>query len=145
MGRVLPARPETVWELITDWENQGDWMLEATNFVVLSEEREGTGVIAEATVKIGGISTRDKVYVTIWEPSKRLGIKHDGWVSGEAEMLLTDLGERGTHIFWREELQPPLGFLGAIGLSLFRPLMRWIFNRDLRVLEGLARSASRSI
>lgn len=142
MGRVLPGPPHVVWHLITDWENQGDWMLEASDFVITSPEREGVGVEGEATVKIGGIKTRDKVTVTKWEPNERLGIAHEGWVSGGGEMILTPLEDGSTHIFWREDLYPPLGILGAIGLGIFRPLMQWIFDRDLKVLESLVRAAT---
>ena len=37
MEATLPAPPEVVWQLITDWERQGDWMLEASDFVVLED------------------------------------------------------------------------------------------------------------
>ena len=143
VGATLPGPPEVVWELITDWEHQDDWMLEASDFVVLSDHREGTGVEAEATVKIGGISTRDKVRVTGWEPNRRLAISHEGWVSGRGEFHLTPLGKDRTHVFWREELEPPLGALGAMGLVGFKPLMRRIFTRDLRVLAGLVRARAK--
>jgi uncharacterized protein YndB with AHSA1/START domain len=145
MTATLPGPPDVVWELITDWEHQDDWMLEASDFVVTSEIREGVGVEAEATIKIGGIKTRDRVRVTGWEPPKRLAIEHHGWVSGQAELHLTPgLGPPATHLYWKEELQPPLGLLGAVGLRAFRPLMRRIFQRDLRVLQGLVRARSRS-
>jgi uncharacterized protein YndB with AHSA1/START domain len=142
MAHTLPGPPEVVWRLITDWEHQDDWMLEASDFVVLSEVREGVGVEAEATIKIGGIKTRDKVRVTAWEPNKRLGIAHEGWVSGSGEIFLTKLGGDRTHLFWREELFPPLGFAGALGITAFKPIMHRIFQRDLRVLEGLVRAAA---
>jgi uncharacterized protein YndB with AHSA1/START domain len=142
MAHTLPGPPEVVWRLITDWEHQDDWMLEASDFVVLSEVREGVGVEAEATIKIGGIKTRDKVRVTAWEPKKRLGIAHEGWVSGSGEIFLTKLGGDRTHLFWREELFPPLGFAGALGITAFKPIMHRIFQRDLRVLEGLVRAAA---
>jgi uncharacterized protein YndB with AHSA1/START domain len=142
MAHTLPGPPEVVWRLITDWEHQDDWMLEASDFVVLSEVREGVGVEAEATIKIGGIKTRDKVRVTAWEPIKRLGIAHEGWVSGSGEIFLTKLGGDRTHLFWREELFPPLGFAGALGITAFKPIMHRIFQRDLRVLEGLVRAAA---
>jgi hypothetical protein len=111
---------------------------------VLSEQREGVGVEAEATVTIGGITTRDKVRITGWEPPKRLAIEHKGWVSGAGEMHLTPLGTTRTHLFWREELSPPLGVLGALGLTGFKPLMARTFARDLRVLAGLVRARTRS-
>lgn len=138
---VLPAPPEVVWKLITDWEHQGDWMLEAKDFKVLTEHREGVGVEAEATVSIGGISTRDRVRVSGWDPPHLLEIRHDGWVSGRGEFKLTPVGQDRTHVFWREELNPPLGALGTVGMNVFRPMMSRLFKRDLRILESLCRVA----
>ena len=143
MWRTLPGPADVVWRLITDWEHQDDWMLEARDFVITSAHSEGLGVEGRATVSIGGITTTDTVVVSGWEERKRLAISHQGWVSGEAEMLLTELEDGSTHILWREELVcRPLGFIGSLGLSLFRPLMRRIFQKDLRVLESLTRAAS---
>lgn len=144
MWRTLPGPPEVVWRLITDWEHQDDWMLEAGDFVITSAHREGLGVEGKATVSIGGITTRDTVRVTGWEPNRRLAIEHVGWVSGEAEMLLAPLDDGTTHLYWREHLRPPWGVVGLIGLNLFKPLMRRIFSKDLRVLAGLVRAAQTS-
>jgi uncharacterized protein YndB with AHSA1/START domain len=140
MSQTVPGPPEVVWDLITDWEHQGDWMLEARDFVVTSGHREGVGVEAESTIKIAGITTRDKVRVVGWEPNRRLALEHLGWVTGKGEIHLTPLGKDRTHVFWREELHPPLGMLGALGLTGFKPLMRRIFLRDLRVLASLVRA-----
>jgi carbon monoxide dehydrogenase subunit G len=141
-SEVAEAPPEVVWDLITDWERQDDWMLEASDFTVISEQREGVGVEAEATIRIGGIKTRDRVRVSGWEPNKRLAIDHRGWVTGHGEILLTPLPGDRTHIFWREELDPPLGLAGALGMIGFRPLMKRIFIRDLRVLATVARTTA---
>jgi uncharacterized protein YndB with AHSA1/START domain len=140
LGKTMPGPPEIVWSLITDWEHQDEWMQEASDFVVTSPEREGLGVTAEATIRIGGISTRDKVEVVGWEPPRRLAIAHQGWVSGRGEMFLTPLGKNRTHFFWRETLEPPAGVAGALGLTAFRPLMERIFRKDLGHLEDLVRA-----
>ena len=141
-SEVAEAPPEVVWALITDWERQDDWMLEASDFTVTSEQREGVGVEAEATIRIGGIKTRDRVTVSGWEPNKRLAIDHRGWVTGHGEILLTPLPRGRTHISWREELEPPLGLAGALGMTGFVPVMKRIFRRDLRVLATLARTTA---
>jgi len=60
-------------------------------------------------------------------------------VKGTGYMELSPL-DRGTHLFWREELVPPWGVIGAIGLRIVTPLMRRIFARDLRLLRDLAES-----
>lgn len=143
VSATLPGPPEVVWDLITDWEHQDDWMLEATDFVVLSDLREGVGVEAEATIKIMGVTTRDRVRVVGWEPNHRLAIRHEGWVSGTGEIFLTPMAPDATYLFWREDLEPPLGLLGAVGIRAFKPVMKRIFQRDLRVLTGLVRAGSR--
>jgi len=149
---TLPAPPDVVWDLITDWEHQDDWMLEATDFEVLGDQREGVGVRAAATISIGGIKTRDEIRVSSWEPPKRLAIEHLGWVKGMGELHMTPLlganttdPAPATHLYWREELHPPapLGVAGSIGLFAFKPMMRRIFARDLRVLAGLCRARAR--
>jgi hypothetical protein len=50
--------------------------------------------------------------------------------------------ERGTHLFWREELVPPWGGLGRLGLRLLTPVLRRTFARDVRLLRELAESGA---
>lgn len=144
MSETVEGPPEVVWDLITDWERQPDWMLEMSDVTVVSDHREGVGVEAEATVKIGGVTTRDKVRVVGWEPGHRLAIEHLGWVSGRGEIFLTPLGENRTHVFWREQLDPPVGMLGALGMTTMKPMMYRIFKKDLRVLAALVGTATRA-
>jgi len=128
--------PEVVWPYLVDWERLDRWMREASNVVVVSPHREGVGVEAEATVRIGGIGTRDRIRVTGWEPPAILEIAHLGWVSGTGYQELSPT-ERGTHVFWRETLEPPWGLIGRIGMRVFAPLMRRTFQRDLELLRVL--------
>jgi uncharacterized protein YndB with AHSA1/START domain len=141
LAATMPGPPEIVWRLVTDWRHQEDWQLEARDFVVTSAEHEGVGVTAEATVSIGGITTRDSIEVVGWEPNKRLVIEHRGWVKGRGALDLTPLGSDRTHLFWTELLHPPLGVAGALGLTGFKPLMTRVFKRDLRVLQALVRAS----
>ena len=140
---TMPGPPEVVWALITDWEHQDDWMLEASDFEVVGEQREGVGVESRATVRIAGIRTRDAVRVSMWEPPRILVIDHLGWVKGSGEIQLQPVSE-GTRMRWRETLFPPpkLGPFGRLGLRAMSPLMRRIFQRDLRVLRSLVRGRS---
>jgi carbon monoxide dehydrogenase subunit G len=140
---TMPGSPDVVWALITDWEHQGDWMLEASSFEVTSKHREGVGVEARATVRIAGIRTRDSVRVSMWEPPRLLVIEHLGWVKGSGEIQMQPTRE-GTRMRWRETLFAPrmLGPIGRMGLRVAAPLMRRVFRRDLRVLQGLVRLRS---
>jgi carbon monoxide dehydrogenase subunit G len=141
---TMPGPPEVVWALITDWEHQDDWMLEASHFELIGEQREGVGVESRATVRIAGIRMRDLVRVSMWEPPRILVIDHLGWVKGTGEIQLQPVSE-GTRMRWRETLFPPskLGPIGRLGLRMMSPLMRRIFRRDLRVLRSLVGLRSR--
>ncbi len=130
---------DAIWAHLVDWERLERWMREARDIRVVGNQREGVGVEATATVRLAGLRTTDRIRVTRWEPPYVLEMEHLGWVKGAGYMELSPL-DRGTHLFWREELIPPWGMIGAIGLRIVAPLMRRIFARDLRLLRALAES-----
>jgi carbon monoxide dehydrogenase subunit G len=132
----INAPADAIWPYLVDWENLGDWMEEASDFLVTSNHREGVGVTAEATVKIGGIKTRDAIRVATWEPPRLLVIEHLSWVKGSGRLSSIREGG-GSLLTWKETLVPPLGIAGALGMRLFKPLMRRIFQRDLETLKRL--------
>jgi uncharacterized protein YndB with AHSA1/START domain len=132
----IPRPPAVVWPYLVDWERLDRWMREAREFTVIGDRREGVGVEATATIRIAGITTRDRIRVTRWEPPSVLEIAHLGWVSGSGYQELSPTDE-GSHLFWRESLEPPWGVLGRIGIRMFAPMMRRIFQRDLELLREL--------
>lgn len=136
----IARAPAVVWPYLVDWERLGEWMREASDIRVTGGLREGVGVEAEATIGIAGIRTRDPIRVTRWEPPSVLEIAHLGWVKGTGYMELSP-SEAGTDLFWREEYRPPWGPLGRIGMRLLRPVMRRVFQRDLRALKELVERA----
>lgn len=141
MSIGIRAPAEVVWPYLVDWENLGRWMIEASEFVVTSPHREGVGVTSEATIRIAGITTRDAIRVSRWEPPRLLEIQHLGWVKGTGLMQCVPEWS-GTRLLWRETLEPPLWMLGAAGLRAFKPLMRRIFEHDLALLKELVESKS---
>lgn len=143
VGTDISAAPQRIWELLTDWENQGEWMREASEFEVVSAQRSGVGTIVATTVRIGGIATRDRIRVDAWQPpadsgTAHLGIVHLGWVKGRGDIRLTELSGGRARLDWTERLYAPLGLAGAIGMRLFAPLFARTFRRDLALLRALA-------
>jgi polyketide cyclase/dehydrase/lipid transport protein len=128
--------PEAVWPFLVAWEELPRWMEEMREVRLIGAIREGVGVEAEAIVRIGGITTRDRIRVTRWEPPVVLELVHLGWVSGTGYMELSPT-EEGSRLFWREALDPPWGPLGRLGMRCYRPLMRRVFRRDLERLRDL--------
>lgn len=132
----IPRPPHVVWPFLVDWERLDRWMKEARDFRVIGRQREGVGVEAEATVRIAGITTRDRIRVTRWEPPEVLELAHLGWVKGIGTMRLSPTGG-GARLWWREELTPPWGALGWVGMRIFGPVIRRTFRRDLDLLRTL--------
>jgi uncharacterized protein YndB with AHSA1/START domain len=133
--------PKTVWPFLVDWERLPRWMEDMRDVRVTSVHREGVGVEAIATVRIAGITTRDRVRVTRWQPPKVLEIVHLGWVKGTGHMELSPAGN-GSDLRWRETLIPPWGTLGRLGIRAVLPLMRRVFRRDLERLKQLVEEAA---
>jgi carbon monoxide dehydrogenase subunit G len=138
---TIKAPREAIWPYLVDWENLGRWMAEARDFKVTSNQREGVGVTAEATVTIAGIRTKDRVRITRWEPPEVLEIQHVGWVSGSG-LIRCVRSTSGTLVEWTEILHPPWGFIGALGLRMVKPVMHRIFDRDLGLLKQIVESES---
>ncbi|MGH9268735.1 MAG: SRPBCC family protein [Acidimicrobiales bacterium] len=132
----IDAPPEAVWPYLVDWERLGRWMKEASHLRVTSAQRERVGTEVEARICIGGIGTVDPIRVIRWEPPEVLEIEHLGWVKGTGIMRCTRRGE-GTRLTWKETLVPPWGPIGALGMRLWQPMMRWTFRRDLSLLKSL--------
>jgi uncharacterized membrane protein len=139
VGITIRRPADRIWPYLVDWERLPRWMAEASDVQVVGDRREGVGVEAEATVRIAGITTRDRVRVVTWRPPSILEIAHLGWVKGAGYMELSPT-EEGAHLFWRETLVPPWGVLGRIGMRLVRRAMRRTFERDLRLLRELVES-----
>lgn len=136
MEVTIRRPPEEVWPYLVDWERLDRWMVEGKDFRVVSEHREGLGVEAQATIRIAGIATRDRIRVTRWEPPLVLEIAHLGWVEGTGHMELSP-ADGGTRLWWRETLVPPWGWVGALAMRMLAPVLRRTFRRDLDLLKRL--------
>ena len=76
-------RPTRAWSVLVDWERQADWMLDADRVEVVSDTREGVGVrLAVKTRLLGVPAFTEPMEVTVWEPPRRLVIRHGSLVAG---------------------------------------------------------------
>lgn len=137
------APRETVWQVLTDWERQAEWMLDAKAVHVLTPEREGVGVTIQCPTNLLGVTVQDVMRVTGWREGEYLEIVHLGKIiTGSGAFELSDRPGGGTTIRWWEEVDPPLGALGEWGAStLVAPIIRKIFTKSL---SNLARAAEQA-
>ena len=134
----VDAPVETVWGEVTDWESQGEWML-GTDVKVTRGDGTSVGSELAATTGVGPLGVTDTMEIVGWDPPHRATVRHTGRVvrgSGVFTVLerRTDDGREASTFVWSEQLDLPLGALGALGWPLVKPAFAWGVKRSLDVL-----------
>ena len=132
--------------MLTQWERQPEWMLDAKSVEVLTPEREGVGVTIRCPTNLLGVTVEDVMRVTGWQHQEELEVTHLGRViTGSGAFLLSDAPDGGTRIAWWEQVDPPLGALGEWGATtLLLPILKRIFGRSLARLARMAEAEVRA-
>lgn len=138
--RHAAAPRAVVWDVLTQWERQPEWMLDAKSVEVLTPRREGVGVTIRCPTNLLGVTVQDVMRVTAWREQEELEVTHLGRViTGVGAFLLDDAPDGGTRIRWWEQVDPPLGALGEWGATVFvLPILRRVFGASLQRLARLA-------
>jgi carbon monoxide dehydrogenase subunit G len=147
LTQPIAAPREVVWSVLTTWERQSEWMLDAKAVHVLTPERTGVGVTIRCPTNLLGVTVQDVMRVTGWEEPTYLEVTHLGRIiTGTGAFELAADGPDATVVTWWEEVDPPLGALGEWGAStLVLPILRRIFRRSLRNLAEVAEREARSV
>lgn len=142
---TVDAPREVVWDVLTDWERQAEWMLDARSVEVVSPERTGEGVTIRVPTNLLGVVVLDVMRVTRWEAPSLLEVVHLGRViRGSGAFVLEQAPGGGTVLRWWERIDPPLGAVGAWAARVVVvPIVERIFRRSLANLAALAEAAAR--
>jgi carbon monoxide dehydrogenase subunit G len=138
--REVAAPRTVVWQVLTEWERQPEWMLDAKDVEVLTPAREGEGVTIVCPTNLLGVTVDDVMRVTGWTAPSYLEVTHLGRViTGTGAFELEELGPDRTRVTWWERIDPPLGAVGRLGARVVvLPITRRIFARSLANLAALA-------
>lgn len=141
----VAAPRATVWDVLTRWEAQSSWMLDAKAVEVVTPHREGTGVTIHVPTNLLGVTVLDVMRVTDWDPPRRLEIVHLGRLIRGSGAFELDEHAGITSVHWWERIDPPLGRLGEWGArTVALPFIRRIFGQSLRNLAVVAEREHRS-
>jgi hypothetical protein len=133
----LPCRIEEAWSVLTRWERQADWMLDADSVVVRSARREGVGVVLDVRTRLFQIPAFvERMEVVGWDPPRSLTIAHGGPVRGRGTWTLTPV-VGGTAFAWTEDVALDVPVVGGLAAALYAPVMRALMGRAQRGLRAL--------
>ncbi len=137
----VKASPEKVFEYLTDWPAQSEWIF-ATRVEIRSKglAREVGGEIAAFT-GFGRFGFWDYMTITKWEFPNSVDVIHTGnVVKGTGTMRVEQISNDVTRFYWAEDLEIPLGKLGLIGFGIFKPFflggVQQSLNKFARNLEA---------
>lgn len=140
-----------LWEVVTDWAGQSDWML-GTRVEVTAGDGRSVGTRLRATTGPGPLGVVDTMRITEWtEPApgrsgpRRVVVVHTGAVvRGEGVFAVEELGPERSRFVWTELLDLPLGALGRLGWRLVRVPMRAGVAWSLRTMARRTESRHRA-
>lgn len=114
----IQAPAELVWNRITDWPSQSEWMLGT----IVSGTGDSVGGKISAFTGIGPIGFLDTMEITRWEPPTRCDVIHTGKVvKGTGSFQVARIDHERSKFIWIEDLDIPFGFIGLIGFKILRP------------------------
>lgn len=125
----IAAPPEVVFEAVSDWEAQSEWVALTTVTVEPGGRRVGERLTA--VTKIAGIGFSDPMEVTRWEPPHRIDVRHLGRVVRGTGTFTVTPAPGGALFTWAEDLDLRLGALGRAGFALVRPAFELMLRRSL--------------
>lgn len=138
----IHAPADHVWQVITDWPTQGEWML-GTRVWTQSGDGRSVGSTIAAFTGIGPLGFLDTMTITRWDPPRVCDVVHTGRVvRGTGTMAVEDCGDGRSRFHWSEELDLPLGVVGRLGWPLVRPGFLWGIRRSLDALARHAQSTA---
>jgi Polyketide cyclase / dehydrase and lipid transport len=118
----VDAPPERTWRAVTDWPNQGRWML-GTTVAVTGGDGRSEGSTLSARTGYGACGFVDTMEITHWDPVEfRCVVLHTGvLVRGGGEFSVTPLPGGRSAVHWAERLELPFGAAGRFAWPLVRP------------------------
>jgi hypothetical protein len=135
----VAAPPEAVFQALTDWQTQGQWMLGTR--VWADGAGTGVGATINAFTGVGRVGFLDTMQITDWDPPHLVRVMHTGRVvRGPGIFEIHELPDGGSRFVWREELDLPLGRLGRAGFVLVEPMFAKGVEQSLRRFAALIES-----
>jgi hypothetical protein len=141
VGVVIDAPLAATWRVVEPVERHIDWMVDAESIRFTTPQTAGVGTSFDCVTKVGPIRLTDRMTVTEWETGRRMGIRHEGIVTGTGRFTLKRSRGGRTRFTWKEQLTFPWWMGGPVGAIAAKPVLRAIWRRNLRRLKTIVEAA----
>ncbi len=132
----IGAPPEQVWADVRDVASHTSWMEDAVAIRFRSASREGVGTAFDCDTRVGPLRLTDVMTITEWQPPERMGIRHEGIVTGAGCFRIEPLPGGRSSFVWEERLTFPWWMGGSLGARMAAPVLARIWRRNLANLKG---------
>jgi hypothetical protein len=140
---TVAAPAAVVFDLVTDWPTQGDWMLGTS--VLALDGAPGVGQRLEAVTGIGRWGLLDTMVVTEWDPPHRAEVMHTGrLIRGPGVFEVVPTAIDSCRFVWSEHLELPFGGVGRIGWRVVGPAFAAGVRASLDRMARLAEDRHRA-
>jgi hypothetical protein len=128
----VDAPPEVVFDALTDWTGQHEWMT-GTSVRVTRGDGRSVGSRILGRTAMGPIGFDDPMEITGWERPRRVQVHHLGRVvKGDGVFEVEALPDGSSRFHWVEWIDVPLGTLGLVGFTVGRPVLARVILPSLR-------------
>lgn len=133
---TIDAPPEVVWAEVEHISGHVHWMTDARAIRFTSRQQQGVGTTFDCDTAVGPFRLTDRMEVTEWKPRRAMGVRHVGIIRGEGRFTLKGRKGDRTRFTWSERLVFPWWLAGPVGAYLGKPVLRWVWKRNLRALKA---------
>ncbi len=113
------------------------WMADAEEIRFTSRRRHGVDTTFVCTTKVGPVRLEDVMHVTEWRDRRRIGVRHEGLVTGTGRFTLRRARGGRTRFTWDERLRYPMWMGGPLGGLVGDVILRRIWRGNLRRLKAV--------
>ncbi len=133
---TINASQQTVYDYVSDWEKQSDW-IKFTTVHVLSDFAANGEVHLLAITQLGPLKLKDTMVITELHPPDKIIVEHTGrLILGKGIFGVRSLSAGSCEFTWHEITPVPFGRLGMALLPFVKPLLKIPFNMSLRKLKS---------
>lgn len=137
VGVEIDAPRAVVWEHLERIEDHARWMSDAERIRFTGRRRRGVGTSFICDTRVGPLRLADTLEITQWQPGRSMAVDHSGLVSGHGRFVLRSTRRGRTRLTWTERLRFPWWMGGPVAGVAARPVLRWVWKRNLRGLKAL--------